>query len=326
MYFANALFAIGVMANACLHGCCAWTAELNDDTVYQRNMSTLAFLKHVLMNESAWKRILDERVRGLERPMYADVFAAHGVEIVPQALFVDGMEFNTRSIIVNVVNDFDKVGSFVKYAAAVLQKSFLCFTAKHLAFQTHYMTLLLRKDPSLGATLVFEANVLKENLVTIVDKLVITPTDLSLVLEAYWDMVMIMQYDTVLHVRNQAVPQTAEKTVDGLYKKFVDYRKANCSEFKLDLEFFDDINVEVDNKMIVENLLDATLNVDELLKVGREHSKFLTTFYRDLKYNMMLTRMWTQVFYSSKRVMPNDELDETNHPINQQVADGTVES
>jgi len=282
-------------------------------------MSTLEFLKHVLMNESAFKWILDEKVTDARKPPYSAEFGTHGAEIVPESLFVDGMKFDCRSIVGTVVNDFYRIGSFVEYAAEVFQKSTLCFTLKQLEYQIYYLNLLFNKETYPDAWFLEEAKKQKEILVQFIDKLVIMPTTLSLILDAYWNIVQILQDEKAYKYRDSANFETKKATVYGLYKKLNGYVAANCVKSDTDLGFVDKRD---GNKTITMDVLDLTLTADELKAAGKDRLEFLTEFYADLGYNVMAPGMWTQVFYSSREIAerPNEWDEKTNPPITNETA------
>jgi len=301
MYLANALLAIGIATNV---------RTLNDD----RHESMVRFLKWTLINENpGWGVVLNEKMKGLEQPPYADEFASNGAKIMPQSAIDDDELFNARLIVVNVAYNYSTVGSFVKYAVTVIQKSFMCFAAKHLAFQMQYMSLLIQQE--MHVTIMTVASELKNYLVQIIDKLAIAEIDLSLLLKTYWQMINIMKYDMVSQVRMDPLPESIKRTVEDLHKQYVDYRKDHCSGYKLSSEFFYDIKMKLENTLIVEEILDTTLTKQQLSDMGQAHLMFLMQFCSNLNYNNMSTTMWSQVFYSSNRSEPIDELDKVNPPI-----------
>lgn len=285
---------------------------------YRRNLSPLQFVRHVLSHEKAWRLVLLEKFRDLPPSPYADRF---GESLTPGDGTTELVE--GRPIAARVLREYSDIGSFVSYAAAALHRCLTCFVAKHLSFQSHYVIRLFSKRVHPG-TIFQELSSFKDNIVVSLDKLAVVPADLELVTHLYWEVTRLMQYDVMFHMRFARYPPNAHKRLEDLLTRFGDYLRAKCTPLRLEAQFFRRLGISVGNLLILDDVLNVTVDEDTLIDLGRKHAAFLGQHLRNLNFETMPRSQWSQVFYTSAKMARADELDETNLPISPRISEMIV--
>lgn len=286
------------------------TVARSSAVMYQRNFTPEELLQHVMMHERQWTPVLNEQVRHLPEWPYRD----RGIGVEPS---VDGTAapVSVRPIIVNTLDKYAEIGTFAQYGAAVVQQSLTCFTVRHLAFQTYYANWLLDKDvrPSVVQEVLYA---FKDTIVIPLDKLTVMPAHLKTMLDVYWGVAQAMQDNATVHFQQRPQPAGVHYRMAQLHAECCRYLADQCTEYKLDERFFEQLNVKIPNKLLYDKVLNTTLNENELLRVGRELADALRRFYHDLAFETMSRSQWGQIYYDAKRMSTGtDELDQTNKPI-----------
>lgn len=306
MHFSYLILAVGWLTTTAVPS--ARAAAL----VYRRNLNGLDYLRHVLVHEKEWSMILKERVKKLDPPPYSDRF---DTGIVSKDLFAtDGSEFDTRAIVAEIVYNYSTVGSFIGYAAKALHLSLKCHSVKQSVFQMNYLVKLFVMNVVPGVILA-ELTSLKENVALFIDKLSIVPADLSLFFDLYWEVVKLMQYDVVHYVKHMTYPSGAKDRLIELRDQHVSYLNGYCTPYELDQQFFAEKNIDVGNMLLLDDVLNSSVDQTELLRVGRAHAKFVATYYRSLGVKTMSRTLWGQIFYYTKPLPKRAKVNETNEEI-----------
>lgn len=308
------------------------------------NMTELELLEHVLRNETEWRLVLRERVKGIkEAPPHGDRFqvsaddradAAEGYLDEDNATTDgggggggggDGSEaardarpdhetadpatrvYDPRAIAVAVVPRFAMVGSVVSFAALVVHRAAACLAVRHLTFQAHYLTLLVagKTEP---AQLLADLSAFRGAVARVLDKLALVPggaADLGVVLDAYWDAVALMQDDAVHHVRPKPLPGAASEAAAAVHRAFLAYMGDNCARpYRADRGLFDDAGIDVPDELLLDDVLGATVRPDALVELGRRHAAFVQRAFHGLAAETLPRALWTQLFYHARRLPP----------------------
>lgn len=282
--------------------------------MYQRNFTPEELLEHVLMHEQQWTPVLNERVRNLpERPYRDREFDDSPAPVVDGT--AGAAPVYVRPIVVDVLDKYADIGSFAEYGAAVVQQSLTCFAVRHLAFQTHYVNWLQDKD--VHASIVQGVlSTFKDTIVMPLDKLTVMPASLQTVLDMYWGVARAMQDNATVELRHHQIPVAIHYGMVKLHAECCKYLTDQCTEYKLDERLFEQLNVKVPNSLLYDKVLNATINENELLEVGRQLAAALHEFYYDLAFDTMSRPQWGQIYYDVDRMSrAADELDKTNKPI-----------
>lgn len=281
--------------------------------VYRSTMDALEYLEHVLMNERHWTPVLAERVKNLGPPPYHQDgrFAEH---LIADEYLADGWVLDPRTVVVDVVRDRADMRSFVEYAGRTLHAALTCHTFRHLAFQAHYVWLLLTKRADAGLVML-EAGRLRETTAVMLDKLAAYPADLQPVLDAYWEAVRLIQSPAPQMLRDNRYPDGAKEPVQVLHGRFAEHLARECEPFAWDKRFFDACGIPVTDNQVYDKVLILNTTVDAITRIGRAHADYVSAYYDQLNLDTLPRALWRQIFYYAKTVPRGDRLNETNLPI-----------
>lgn len=307
---------------------------------YRVNMTELELLEHVLRNETEWRLVLKEPVKGIRAaPPYGDRFAVSpeddaalraggggGAEEQQPAVAesADPAEwvYDPRAMAVAVVPRFAAVGSMVSFAAGVVHRAAACLAARHLAFQAHYVTLLVAGRTAEPAQILADLSAFRGALARVLDKLTLVPgggAELDLVLDAYWDTVALMQEDAVHHVRPKPYPRAASDVAGAVHRAFLAYMDGHCARpYRADRRLFEDAGIAVADDVLLDDVLGAVVRPDALVDLGRRHAAFVQRAFYGLGAETLPRAVWTQLFYHARRLPPVDPLNRVNPFVTRQ--------
>ncbi|VVC33052.1 Hypothetical protein CINCED_3A019176 [Cinara cedri] len=270
---------------------------------YTSSFTSLEFLHHVAEHEYEWRNVLKEHVINLGAVPYHNRIL--GV--------INPGETNPRVILYRILYNFSNIGSYVEYAASALYKSLACYSIKHLAFQSHYLSRMFDKKADPGVIQI-ELDRIKLTTTLILDKLCIRPADLTNLFEFYWEAIRLIQYDINHHARYQVYPTNSQSYVDILHIRIKDFLKHHCAKYLLDGHFLYDMEMKI-NYLLMDEVLNLIVDIPELKRLGQEHENFVTAYYKNLAFEMLPKLQWGQVFYYTKPSIALEKLRETNPPI-----------
>ncbi|XP_025413010.1 uncharacterized protein LOC112685370 [Sipha flava] len=278
--------------------------------VYRSNLSELEFIQLVLMNERYWTPVLAERVKNLDQPPYQN--ARFRNQLISEEYLVEDMGYDVRSVVMRVLEEFTGIRSFVDYAASVLHTALMCHSARHLAFQTYYVALLMIKNA--GAGLVAqEAGRLRETVTMMLDKLAVYSADIPEVFNTYWEAVRVIQSNAPRHVRESRYPRGVEDRVWRVFDVLHSFLEENCEPFSWDRRFFDACHIPVTDDKVFDKVLIADVSVAALREMGSAHVTHVTTYFQRLGLETLPVTLWQQVFYyADKRTATVHQPNETN--------------
>lgn len=271
--------------------------------VYQRSLTLLELLEHVLMHENEWRFILNEPVKNFDPPPYVDR--------IPNA--IDPTKMNTRVIIQKVVYELSNVKSFVKYAVDILHSSLTCYSLKHLLFQAYYLSRMIDMMAEPGMILIELTNIMQSSNL-ILDKMCIRPAKLDTLFELYWEAIRLIQFDIIHHVRHQMYPPNSKEKLDNVCIEIRDYLKLNCAKPLLDSQFIYSMEFEMED-LLMDEVFTLTITIENLTKLTQKHDHFVSTYYRGLGFEVLQRHQWGEIFYYAKLTPKPDHLHEINQPI-----------
>lgn len=300
---------------------------------YRLNMTELELLEHVLRNETEWRLVLRERVKNIgETQPYGDRLAVNlgdgSVLTADQSDAVDdpaaaavaadevNREYDPRAVVSATVPRFAAVGSMVSFAARVVHRAVACLAFRHLAFQAHYVTLLLANDDTEPAQVVYDLSAFRGAQVRVIDKLALVSgagPELDLALDTYWDIVALLQEDAVHHVRPKAYPRSATVVANSVYRSYSAYVNDHCARpYKPDKQLFDDAGVKMPDKLAMDDVMGTMVRPAALVQVGGQHADFVQRTFYGLSAETLPRTIWTQLFYHARRLPPKNPLDRVN--------------
>lgn len=262
---------------------------------YRPNQTTLEFLEHVLMNGDRWSLVLDESVKGLGPSPYGDRFET---AIVPSDRAGPDVELDPRYVLTEVLYRYSTIKSFVNYAARAVHVAFTCFSVKHLAFQAHYVSRLIDMEVEPGRVLA-EVTAVKEIAAVIVEKLAVLPADLDVMVDSYWELVRLMQYDVVHRIRRSAYPAESKRSARAVYGQLMAYANVNCAAPEFDKRFFGRMGIDV-RQEVVDSVLGLDQHPEKLIRLANDHLSFLAGYYGALDVKSMSRKQWEHLFYYAK--------------------------
>lgn len=280
----------------------AGASVVDPQSFYRRNISPKEFLEHVMMHQKDWALAMRELVRGPDSP-------PHGGPPGPADGDKDAVD--VRPIVTEIAAGYSMFGTVVDYAVGLVLQALICFTYRHLTFQAHYVHRLfgLEVEPDV---LHAELIALKNVAVQAADKLSLGPVDMQLLIELYWEVTKLIQYDVVHQVRRSRYPPRSGDKILELHNKFRGHVNRKCVAYELERKFFEDLGVTVDDVTVLDGVLGLAVEQVKLIRLGRDHASFLTRYYQNLRVETMSSKHWGEIFYHAESRSMKDELDETN--------------
>lgn len=289
---------------------CCWAQPVQ---VFQRNLTSLQLLQHVLRYESKWQHILKEKLRTRS---LGPLDPGHVIDpLLPaETIADDNALFSVREIVVGVVYKYNKLRTMVNYGSRALYMSLKCNAVRHVAFQAKYVSRLIdmNVEPFLIAA---EVSSIKQVVVSFIDKLAMSTHNLSHIFQMYWHLLALMHNESVLRIRDAEYPADSNTDIDELHEKLVQFLNDNCAPYETTLAYFKTIGINVPDKLMSDDVLNVTVPQETLMNVGREHLSYVSRMYKDLGIQTLPYEQWSQLFYSGRKELPADELDKTNVPI-----------
>lgn len=315
MIFVHRVLVVCVILLA-YHDCCSYRYRGNHGCLanplgtYRPNLTSLQFLEHVMTNDDRWSMVLNEWVRGLGPSPYSDRFDDAIVQ--PKYANLD-MEVNTRYVLTEVMYRYSTIKSFVNYAAKAVHLAFTCFSVKHLAFQTYYVSRLIDMAVEPGRVLA-EVTAVKEIAAVIIKMVAVLPADLNVIVKSYWELVRLMQYDVVHRVKYSVYPPESGRSAREMYERLMDYAKVNCATPVFNKQFFERIGIKV-GQVVLDSVLGLDTDPETLMRLANDHLSFLVHFYDRLGVKSMSSKQWEHLFYYAKEPRTKREPDETSGKI-----------
>lgn len=309
MYLATVILAVGTALTVCDNHCRCWARS---SEVFQRNMTPLEFLRHVLNNESKWRDVLEEKLKS--RAVTGSAGDLLDPLVSADTLADENAVFSVRDVLTGVVYRHNKLKSMVDYGCRLLYTSLQCNAVRHAAFQAQYVSRLIdmRVDPY---QIMAEVTTIKQVVVSFIDKLAMSTVDLSLIFTMYWELLTLIQEDAVHNVRPAVYPPKSNSDIDLLRGKLVQFLADNCAPYGTKTAFGEYLRTAVPGLLITDDVLNVSLDEETMLKVGRAHLRYVSRLYVDLGVSTLTYEMWAQLFYTGKKGWPSDRRDETNAPI-----------
>lgn len=313
MRFVTILLTVGMLSafdnSRC--GCLAKTYE------YQKNFTPFKMLQYVLNNENKWEDILKEKVK-------TQVFVRHGAKNMYDPLIPANILDNENSVVhirnalISVVYDYPLLGSMVIYGTRLLYTSIMCNMTRHMAFLIDYVYRLI--DTQIESHFIMsEVTKTKQIIAIFIDKLSTSDQEQSLAHRMYWLMQALMQDNTVHRVREANYSDNSNIKLKNLKNEFVTYLDFNCEPYKPTVAFLKAMGMDSSNMLLGDDVLNVTVTGEMLLNVGKIHRKYLKDLYNNLGIQALSKDLWSQVYYTGKKLLPSDEMEKTNAPITHQV-------
>lgn len=274
-------------------------------------MGHAEYLLYVLAHEKQWGPILRQKVKQLEAPPYENLFPGAVVDE-----YKADNEFDTYDILERVAMDYLDVGSFVEYGEKALHSSLLCYSVKHLKLLSEYVYRIMRMKEAMAGDILAILEMLKNNIVLLIDKLAIKKADMDLTLQLYWKVVRLIQFDVVDNIRDNVYPEDSEARVKKLNTMFATYEETHCQKEEMK-NFIQHMGLEADPFILERGVWMLTVKYDKLRDLTFKHGRWMAQFYEDLGIRSMPLKLWGQIFYFAGNQNPKqqDITDEIDKPI-----------
>lgn len=273
--------------------------------VYQPNKDAVQLLEHVMMHEDQWTDVLQEHILLLGDPPHTKrTFDAPELGPLENIYITEyGMKtiYDVRNILSTITRHYVAIRSFCEYGAKAVRGAMACYTFKQVYFQWKSIAQLIKDDddPILVENMAYT---LKKSTSTYIDLLSAVPDDdLTLLLEAYWRGMKILQSKLVQGTDRQEYSSYLEELIETFGKKINDFLMLNCLSYKNAEDFYRITGVPKNNTLILDQYLERLVSAKELNVMVDKLGDHMNQNARGLGIVTMKDHMWPSLFYYRDR-------------------------
>ncbi|XP_050435987.1 uncharacterized protein LOC126842842 [Adelges cooleyi] len=243
----------------------------------------LNFLTHVMENQTRWKNVLKERVKGLPDVPHG----WHMMDALPQ----ENGEAVAEDIVHAIILHHRQVGSFVNHGVVALRMAFSCYTLKNMMYQIYLINELIVRDLDPSKVVIHLAN-LKPVMVKLWDKAAFTGETSEIFKSVYWEVYRLENEKVPI---NSNYPKANGNVLTELYDAMLAQVRQHCYRVR-PIEFFSQVGVRP-NVAVVDDVEKTTVKDGEIAKMVAEHCAYIDEFYTNLKIDTMNLLLWNDILH-----------------------------
>jgi len=271
--------------------------------VYRPNKDAVQLLEHVMMHEEQWTDVLQEHILLLDDPPHKErMFDAPLLGPLQDTTGYDeDTIYDVRKIVATITRHYVAIRSFVEYGAKALRGALACYTFKQVYFTLRGIEQLIDddEDPIFVENM---ADTLKKSTSKYIDLLSAVPNDnLTLLLEAYWKGMELLQSKLVQRTDRQKYPDYFKESMKTFQKKFTGFLRLNCLSYRTAEDFYRITGVPKKSPLLLDPYLQRLVSPNDMAIMINEHGEHMNQNAQGLGFVTMKDHMWPSLFYYRDR-------------------------